>query len=114
MSWTSHDHFFGFIHSLKLNRNNFFLGGKQGVNDRPYPAIINKPTFPQVFDNWNIADTGLLATFFFVGLLLARRRANKDILTEAIVERRADYKRYHRIAVGFGMALALRNSSYRL
>jgi len=45
MSWTSHDQFFGWLHSFKLNRNNYWLGGKFGINERPYPVISTNPTF---------------------------------------------------------------------
>lgn len=114
MSWTSHDQFFGWIHSFKLNRNNYLFGGRFGTNERPYPTIINKPSFPQVVSNWNSADTGLVFTFFFAGLLLARRAALRDVLSESIIERRNDFRRFHRIFTVFGIALALRNSSYRL
>lgn len=114
MSWTSHDQFFGFIHSFKLNRNNFLLGGKNGNNAKPFPTIVNRPTFLQVWNNWNKADTGLVITFFLAGLLIARRRALSDIMVESIIERRNDYKRYHRLITAFGLFLAMRNSSYRL
>jgi hypothetical protein len=80
MSWTAHDQFFGWIHSFKLNRNNYCLGGKFGTNERPYPVIANNPNIQQVFHNWNGADTGLALTFALVGLLLARRIAAKDLL----------------------------------
>jgi hypothetical protein len=114
MSWTSHDQFFGFVHSFQLNRNNYIFGGRLGTNFTPYHPIINRPTFPQVVSNWNAADTGLVLSFFFAGLLFARRRANADLMSESIVERRGDFKRFHRMLVGLGVALALRNSSYRL
>ncbi len=114
MGWTSHDQFFGWVHGFRINRNNYFFGGRNGTNDRPYPVIINKPSFVQTVSNWNLADTGLLLSFFVAGLFLARRFALKDVLSDSIVERRADYKRYHRIITGFGLLLALRNSSYRL
>lgn len=114
MSWTSHDQFFGWVHSFRLNRNNYALGGRFGTNDRPYPVILNKPSIIQTLQNWNIADTGLFLTFFVAGLFLARRWALKDVLSDSIIERRSDYKRYHRILTFFGFILAMRNSSYRL
>jgi hypothetical protein len=114
MAWTSHDQFFGWVHSFKLNRNNYIFGGRFGTNERPYPIIVNRPSVHQVLGNWNAADTGLVLTAFFAGLLLARRWAFKDTLTESIIERRNDFKRLHRVIVGFALALALRNSSYRL
>lgn len=80
MSWTAHDQFFGWIHAFRLNRNNYWLGGKFGTNDRPYPVIANDPSIHQVLHNWNRADTGLALTFAIVGLLLARRIAAKDLL----------------------------------
>ena len=61
MSWTSHDQFFGFVHSFQLNRNNYIFGGRLGTNFTPYHPIINRPTFPQVVSNWNAADTGLVS-----------------------------------------------------
>ena len=77
MSWTSHDQFFGWVHSFRINRNNYLFGGRFGTNERPYPAIVNRPSFPQVVNNWNSADTGLVLTFFLAGLLIARRYAVK-------------------------------------
>lgn len=74
MSWTSHDSFFGWVHSFRLNRNNFFFGGRFGINERPYPAIVNRPAFLEVLSNWNFADTGLVASFFVGGLLYARHK----------------------------------------
>lgn len=114
MSWTSHDNLFGWVHSFKLNRNNYILGGKTGLNDKPYPVILNTPSFPQVLNNWNRADTGLVLTSFILGLFIARRSALKDLVTHSHVERRAEYRRIHRLIVVFGIAMALRNSSYRL
>lgn len=114
MSWTSHDNVFGWVHSFKLNRNNYILGGKTGINDKPYPVIVNRPTFPQVVNNWNRADTGLVITFFLAGLLIAKRSITKDIQLASLVERRTEYRRIHRLIVVFGLAMALRNSSYRL
>ena len=81
MSWNSHDQLFGWVHSFKMNRNNFGFGGRLGTNERPYPVIVNKPTFPMVVNNWNKADTGLVLTFFFLGLLVAKRVARTDLLT---------------------------------
>jgi hypothetical protein len=114
MSWTSHDSLMGWVHSFKLNRNNYILGGKTGINDKPYPVIVNKPTFPQVLNNWNRADTGLVLTFFLAGLLVAKRSLAKNILLISHVEKRSEYRRIHRVIVAFGFAMALRNSSYRL
>ena len=114
MAWTSHDQFFGWVHSFKLNRNNYALGGRFGTNDRPYPVILNQPTYLQVLSNWNYADTGLLVAFFTAGLLLSRRWALRDVLSDTIIERRADFKRYHRLLTFFGFSMALRNSCYRL
>lgn len=114
MAWTSHDQFFGFIHGFKINRNNMFFGGKSGINDTPYPAIVNQPSFIQVVNNWNTSDTGLVLTFFVLGLAISRRMAAKDLLVESIIEKRVEFKRYHRITVAVGIFLALRNSSYRL
>ena len=45
---------------------------------------------------------------------MAKRIARKDLLTEAIIEQRGDYRRYHRMITVFGLVLALRNSAYRL
>lgn len=81
MAWTSHDQFFGFIHGFKFNRNNFFFGGRSGVNDTPYPTIVNRPSFVQVVNNWNTSDTGLVITFFVLGIALGRRYAVKDLLS---------------------------------
>jgi NADH-ubiquinone oxidoreductase complex I, 21 kDa subunit len=114
MSWTSHDQFFGWTHSFKLNRNNYLFGGRTGINDKPYPVIVNTPTFPQVVNNWNRADTGLVFTFFLAGLLIAKRVVAKDIMISSLIEKRSDYRRVHRIIVAFGVAFALRNSCYRL
>lgn len=114
MSWTSHDNLFGWVHGFKFNRNNYFLGGKTGLNDKPYPVIVNSPSFIQVVNNWNRADTGLVLTFFVAGLFFARRALAKDILVTSLVERRTEYRRIHRIIVAFGFGMALRNSSYRL
>lgn len=114
MSWTSHDNLFGWVHSLKLNRNNYILGGKTGLNDKPYPVIVNTPSFPQVLNNWNRADTGLVLTAFLAGLLIARRVVAKNAVLSSLVEQRSDYRRIHRFIVVFGFAMALRNSSYRL
>lgn len=114
MSWTSHDQFFGWLHSFKLNRNNYWLGGKFGINERPYPVIANNPTIKQVLHNWNFADTGLLLSFAVVGLFLARRAAVADILAEGIIERRVNFKIYHRSFVAFGLFFGLQNSANRL
>ena len=114
MSWTSHDQFFGWLHCFKLNRNNYVLGGKNGINERPYPIILNNPSFQEVLYNWNFADTGLLLTFVAAGLFIARRIAVKDHLVEGIIERRTTFKAYHRGFVALGLFLALRNSAYRL
>ena len=114
MSWTSHDQFFGWVHSMKINRNNYLFGGRLGTNERPYPLIVNQPSVHQVVNNWNSADTGMVFTFFLAGLLLARRRAVNDVLSESIIERRNDFKRFHRMITMFGVLLAFRNSSYRL
>jgi len=48
------------------------------------------------------------------GLFLARRAAVSDRLTEAIIEKRVNYKTFHRGFIAFGLLLALRNSAYRL
>lgn len=77
MSWTSYDQPLGWIHSFRINRNNFYFGGRLGTNERPYPVIVAKPSFPQVVSNWNSADTGLLLAFFLGGLLYARRAVRK-------------------------------------
>ena len=114
MAWTSHDQIFGWVHSLKLNRNNYVFGGRFGTNDRPYPVIINRPSVTQVMSNFNWADLGLTATFFLSGFLIARRLAIRDVLTESFIERRNDFLRFHRIISVVGFTLALRNSSYRL
>lgn len=114
MSWTSHDQLFGWTHSFKLNRNNYLLGGHSGINEKPYPVIVNTPSFPQVVNNWNRADTGLVLTFFLAGFLIAKRVVARDIMVSSLIERRSDYRRVHRIIVAFGLAFALRNSCYRL
>lgn len=114
MSWTSHDQFFGWIHSFRFNRNNYIFGGKIGLTDRPYPVIVNNPTVAQTLSNWNYADTGLVLSFFLLGLLWAKRVARREFLNEGIIEQRMDYKRYHRIITVLGLALAVRNSQYRL
>jgi hypothetical protein len=114
MSWTSHDNLFGWVHSFKLNRNNYILGGKTGLNEKPYPVIVSSPSFPQVVNNWNRADTGLVLTCFLGGLLLARRLVGKDLLLSSLIDKRTEYRRIHRMIVVFGLALALRNSNYRL
>lgn len=114
MSWTSHDQLFGWIHAFKLNRNNYFFGGKSGINERPYPIIANNPTFDQVIKNWNRADTGLVLTFFFAGLFVAKRIVANDHLTASHVHKRADFRRIHRVIVAVSLFFALRNSSYRL
>lgn len=114
MGWTSHDQFFGWVHSFRINRNNFFFGGRFGTNEAPYPVIVHQPSFTQVIDNWNSSDTGLVVSFFLGGLLLAKRWSGKELLTNMIVTRRNDYRFYHRIITAFGFFLALRNSAYRL
>lgn len=114
MSWTSHDQFFGWIHSFKLNRNNYILGGKSGLNDKPYPVIVNDPSITQVTSNWNRADTGLVISSFLVGLFVARRMVVKAEAYENILDRRQDFKRIHRLILFFGFVFALRNSAYRL
>ena len=48
MSWTSHDNLLGWVHGFKFNRNNYILGGKTGLNDKPYHVIVNSPSFLQV------------------------------------------------------------------
>ena len=109
MALTSHDQFFGWIHGFRFNRNNYAFGGRFGTNERPYPVILSQPTYSQVLSNWNYADTGLFLTFFVAGLFLARRWAIRDVLSDTIIERRADFKRYHRIITFFGFTLVLRN-----
>lgn len=114
MSWTSHDQLFGWVHGLRLNRNNYFFGGKDGINERPYPVIIAEPSVTQVLSNWNRSDSGLVLSSFFLGLFVARRQANKDLQTDSIIDRRGQFRRYHRLFIAFGVILALRNSYYRL
>ncbi len=114
MSWTSHDQFFGWIHSFKFNRNNYIFGGKSGLNDKPYPVIITEPSISQVVSNWNRADTGLVISSFLIGLLVARRIVVRTGVYENIIDRRQDFKQIHRIILFFGTAFALRNSCYRL
>jgi len=113
MSWTSHDRFFGYLNSFRINRNNHFFGGNKDINDRPYPVIINRPTYQQVVNNWNFADTGAVLTFFFIGLFVSKRFVRLDH-GQSLVDNRVNYKRYHRAFVAFGIAFGLRNSCYRL
>jgi hypothetical protein len=80
MSWTSYDQFFGWVHTFRINRNNYAFGGRFGLNERPYPTIVNRPTVSEVLDNWNLADTGLVATSFVLGLAWARKAATGDTL----------------------------------
>jgi hypothetical protein len=47
-------------------------------------------------------------------LIISKRFLAKDLVVASLVEKRTEFRRMHRIAVGFGIALALRNSSYRL
>jgi hypothetical protein len=77
MSLTSHDRFFGYIHSFKINRNNYFFGGQKNLNDNPYPKIIHNPTYTQVVQNWNSADTGLVLTFCLLGIFVAKKFITK-------------------------------------
>lgn len=115
MSLTSYDGFFGWVHGLKISRTNHFFGGRFGINETPYPVIVNRPSFYQVANNWNFADTGMVISFFLLGLAIARRRAVKDLTSaDSLIERRTDFKRYHRVVTAFGIFLALRNSAYRL
>ena len=114
MSLTAYDGFFGWVHGFKLNRNNYIMGGRFGTNETPYPCIINRPSYVQVINNWNLADTGLVATTFVLGFAIARRRAMKDNLIDSFVERRNDFMRYHRILLGVSVFMAMRNSAYRL
>ena len=113
MSWTSHDRVFGFVHGFTINRNNFFFGGNSNLNDRPYPTIVNRPTLHQVINNWNRSDTGVLLTFFILGIFLAKRVVATSMV-ESLVDNRVDFKRLHRVFTVFGLGFGLRNSSYRL
>lgn len=113
MSWTSHDRFFGFIHGFRINRNNYFFGGNKDLNDRPYPTIINRPTIHQVVNNWNLSDTGVVLTFFILGIFISKRVIGTH-RGQSLVDNRVDYKRIHRVFTAFGIGFGLRNSSYRL
>ena len=46
--------------------------------------------------------------------MYSKRAVSKQVLTEGIIERRNEYRRIHRAVTAFGLALALRNSCYRL
>ena len=113
MSWTSHDRFFGFIHGFRINRNNYLFGGNKDINDKPYPTIINRPTFQQVINNWNFSDTGVVLTFFILGIFLSKRAIGAH-RGQSLVDNRVDYKKFLRIFTAFGVGFGLRNSSYRL
>lgn len=111
MGWTEHDRLFGWVHSIRVNKNNLILRPIYHT-EAPYPYILIAPTIGQVVSNWNIADTGLAFTIAIVGLLLSRYKA--AIKIDSYMHERSEYKRmtwyFYAMAIGMG----LRNSSNRL
>jgi hypothetical protein len=76
MSLTAHNQFFGWVHSLTINRNNGIFRPDASV-ERPFPVIVNNPSIGQVFANWNSADTGMLSSFFVFGLFASKLIADQ-------------------------------------
>lgn len=71
MSLTAHNQFFGWIHSFKISRNNSYFKPNAST-ERPFPIIVDEPSVLQVLNNWNYADTGLLASSFVAGLFIGK------------------------------------------
>jgi hypothetical protein len=69
---TSHNSFFGWIHGFKFNQNNIVSASANYVPS-PYHPVIEDPSMNQIFQNWNLADTGVtIATVVFTALFSIR------------------------------------------
>ena len=113
MSWTSHDKFFGWVHSFKINKNNVYLNPDPSTRP-PFPAIVPDPSYQQVLKNWNRADTGILITMAVFGLLYSSRAIRKTPMIVGYLDKKYQYYRYVNMAVVVGIYLGLNNSCNRL
>lgn len=112
MSLTAHNQFFGWVHSIKINRHHAFFKSDASV-ERPFPIVVDDPTFLQVFNNWNYADTGIAATSFVVGIFLSKVFADNAYL-DSILKRRYFYKRLLNLFLVAGLGFGMINSANRL
>jgi hypothetical protein len=113
MSLTSHDKFFGFIHSFRLNPNSHIMK-PHVMCTIPYPRLVNEPTFKNVFDNWNRADTGVMITTGIIGAFISRRLTLRNSMLGSGIEKRSEFGRLLNMSFVFGFFFGLRNSHYRL
>lgn len=72
MPLTSYNSFFGWVHSFKINQDNQIFSPRPDM-ERPFPVIVENPTYGQVISNWNTADTGLVVTSALSSLVIAKR-----------------------------------------
>lgn len=112
MSLTAHNQFFGWVHSFKLSRHNVYFNSDESV-ERPFPVIINEPTFQHVINNWNSADTGIAATTFILGIFASKKFSSTSHF-DSIIKRRVLYKRIVNMFILAGLGFGMVNSSNRL
>lgn len=112
MSLTAHNHFFGWVHSFKISRNNQFFK-PTSATERPFPIIVDDPSVTQVLNNWNYADTGLVISSFVVGLFASKLYSDRSFC-DSLLRKRFYYKRLVNIFIATGIFFALTNSANRL
>lgn len=114
MPLTSYNSIFGWIHTFKINQDNQIFSPSPET-ERPFPIIVEEPTWGQVISNWNTADTGLVSTFFLGGLIFAKTiNRSHSYDTASLLEKRFLYKRHVNLIFFMGLSLALLNSYNRL
>ncbi len=108
---TSHNNLLGWVHGLKINSNNPFLGRVEAAT--PYYPILRNPSIGQVISNWNTADTGaLFITAAIVHAIYVWRK--KKFTEHSVTWGLRATNRSVVISLAFGMVVGLRNSYYRL
>jgi hypothetical protein len=112
MSLTAHNQFFGWVHSCKITRHSFGFHANIAT-EKPFPVIVEDPTFGQVINNWNGADTGIVASMSIFGLFMSKIIADTT-LHESLIKRRIYYKRCVNLFIAAGFCMGLINSSNRL
>ena len=113
MSLTAHNRFFGWVDGLKFNQNTSMFNPSPST-PRPFPAIIENPTYKHVYSNWNRADTGAVLSFLTLGLLMSSRIVLKQTNITSMFAKRYNYYRYVNLFLMLGIYLGSRNSYYRL
>jgi hypothetical protein len=112
MSLTAHNQFFGWVHSGKITRHSFGFNANI-TSERPFPVIVEDPTYGQVINNWNGADTGMVVSTSIFGLFASKIFA--DMAShDSLIKRRLYYKRLVNLFIAAGFCSALINSSNRL